>query len=79
MEIKILGSGCTKCKKVQEIVTEVIVEKDLNATIIKVEDIMEIMSYNVMQTPAIVVDEKVVLTGYIPNKKQVEEILESKK
>ena len=59
MEIKILGTGCPKCKTVEKLTREVVEQNGINATINKVEDIMDIMKYGVMATPAIVVNEKV--------------------
>ena len=75
MEIKILGTGCAKCKTAQAVVEKVVAESGLNATITKVEDIVEIMKYNVMFTPAIVVDEIVKIKGRIPSEKEVKQIL----
>ena len=75
MEIKILGTGCAKCKTAQAVVEKVVAESGLNATITKVEDIVEIMKYNVMLTPAIVVDEIVKIKGRIPSEKEVKQIL----
>jgi len=63
MNIKILGPGCPKCKTLDKITREVVERNGINATITKVEDIMEIMKYGVMSTPALVVDEKVVIKG----------------
>jgi small redox-active disulfide protein 2 len=59
MEIKILGTGCPKCKTLEKITREVVEQNGFNATITKVEDIVDIMMYNVMSTPALVVNEKV--------------------
>ena len=75
MEIKILGTGCAKCKTAQAVVEKVVAESGLNATITKVEDIVEIMKYNVMFTPAIVVDEIVKIKGRIPSEKEIKQIL----
>ena len=75
MEIKILGTGCAKCKTAQAVVEKVVAESGLNATITTVEDIVEIMKYNVMFTPAIVVDEIVKIKGRIPSEKEVKQIL----
>ena len=75
MEIKILGTGCAKCKTAQAVVEKVVAESGLNATITKVEDIVEIMKFNVMFTPAIVVDEIVKIKGRIPSEKEVKQIL----
>ena len=56
MEIKILGPGCAKCKAAYKVVEKVVKENSLDAQLSKVEDILEIMSYNIMSTPAIVID-----------------------
>ena len=69
--VKILGTGCPKCQNLTKVVTEVIAENQLDASVEKVEDIMAIMQYNVMLTPALVVDEKVVMKGRIPSKEEV--------
>ncbi len=71
MEIKVLGTGCMKCKQTEKIVREVVEENKLNATITKVEDIMDIMNYNIVSTPAVVIDEKVVIKGRVPSKNDV--------
>ena len=69
--VKILGTGCSKCQNLTKVVTEVIAENHLDASVEKVEDIMDIMQYKVMLTPALVVDEKVVMKGRIPSKEEV--------
>ena len=73
--IKILGSGCPNCKKTFNIVETVGAENSFDITIQKVEDIMEIMKYNVMSTPAIVIDEEVKITGRVPSKTEILELL----
>ncbi|VBB46796.1 conserved hypothetical protein [uncultured Paludibacter sp.] len=78
MEIKVLGTGCPKCKALEKITREVVEESNLNATISKVEDIVEIMKFNVMTTPALVVDGKVVLKGRVPSNDELKEILTKK-
>ena len=75
MEIKILGTGCAKCKTVQSAVEKVVAEAGLEATITKVEDIMDIMQYNVMSTPAIVVNEVVKIKGRVPSEKEIKQAL----
>lgn len=73
--IKILGSGCPKCQTLTGVVKEVISENSIDATIEKVEDVMEIMKYDVMITPALVVDDVVTIKGRIPSKDEVLELL----
>lgn len=75
MEIRILGPGCPKCKTLEKMVREVVEQNGLDATVTKVEDIMEIMNYGVMTTPALVVDEKVVLKGRVPSSDELKKIL----
>ena len=75
--IKILGTGCPKCKTTTALVEEVVKENNIDAQIIKVEDIMEIMEYNVLSTPVLVVDEEITVKGRVPSKKEVEELLKS--
>ena len=73
--IKILGTGCPKCKQTTAVVQDVVQENNIDATIEKVEDIMKIMEYNVMSTPAIVIDEEIAIKGRVPSKKEVLELL----
>ncbi|QXP65227.1 thioredoxin family protein [Polaribacter sp. HaHaR_3_91] len=69
--IKILGTGCPKCKSMTAVVSDVIAENNINATVEKVEDIMEIMKYNVMTTPALVIDDVITIKGRVPSKDEV--------
>ena len=78
MEIKVLGTGCPKCKTLEKITREVVEQSKIDATITKVEDIMEIMKFNVMTTPALVVDGKVVLKGRVPSSDELKDILTNK-
>lgn len=75
MEVKILGTGCSKCKNLEKMTKDVISQNGINATVSKVENIMEIMKYGVMSTPALVVNEIVVLKGKIPTKEEIKNIL----
>jgi small redox-active disulfide protein 2 len=75
MIIKILGVGCSKCEKVEKNVRKAVEELGIDATIEKVEDLKEIVSYGVMNAPAIVVDEKVKMIGKIPSVKEIKKIL----
>lgn len=67
MILKILGTGCTNCKKLEANVREAVKEMGLDAEVTKVENIKDIMSYGVMGTPALVKDEKVMFAGRVPN------------
>ena len=75
MEIKILGPGCAKCKTLDKLTHEVVEKNGIKANITKVEDIMEIMKYGVMSTPAMVIDEKVVLKGRVPSSDELKQLL----
>ena len=65
MEIKILGTGCSSCKALYATVERVIKDMDIDAVLVKEEDLEKIMSYNVMSLPALVIDGKVVAKGHI--------------
>jgi small redox-active disulfide protein 2 len=75
MEIKILGSGCPKCKTLEKLTREVVEKNGIQATITKVEDIIEIMKYHIMSTPALVVNEKVEIKGRVPSEVEIREVL----
>lgn len=75
MEIKILGTGCPKCKTLEKLTRDVVTEMGANATISKVEDIVEIMKFNVMATPALVVNGKVEIKGRVPSADEIKEVL----
>ncbi|TRZ70185.1 MAG: thioredoxin family protein [Bacteroidetes bacterium] len=77
MEIKILGPGCVKCRSLDKLTREVVEKNGISATITKVEDILEIIKYGVMSTPALVIDEKVVITGRVPSADEIKKILTS--
>lgn len=74
--LKILGTGCSKCKTLEKLTTEVVKENNLDADIQKVEDIMQIMNYHIMTTPALVVNEKVIFSGRIPSKSEIKSFIE---
>ena len=78
MNIQILGTGCPKCKSLENATREVVSQNGIEATITKVEDIMEIMKFNVMTTPALVIDGKVVVKGRVPSNNELKEILTNK-
>ncbi len=75
MHIKILGTGCAKCKTLEKLTRDVVAEIGIDATITKVEDIVEIMKYNIMATPALVVNEKVEIKGRVPSAAEIKEVL----
>ena len=75
MEVKVLGPGCAKCKKTYAVVEKVIKENNLDATLSKVDDIMDMMSYNILSTPAVVVDGEARIKGHVPSENEVKEAL----
>jgi small redox-active disulfide protein 2 len=75
MEIKILGTGCPKCKTLEKLTRDVVAKNNIDATITKVEDITEIMKYHIMSTPALVVNEKVEIRGRIPSADEIKQVL----
>ncbi|MDA3894072.1 MAG: thioredoxin family protein [Salinivirgaceae bacterium] len=79
LNIKVLGTGCSKCKQLEKLTQQAVDELDLKATISKIEDIVEIMQYGVMSTPGLVVNEKVVLSGKLPSINEIKELITIKK
>ena len=75
MEIKILGTGCAKCNSLEKLTQEVVKDLGLTANISKEEDILRIMEYGIMRTPGLVINDKVVISGRVPAKKEIEKIL----
>ena len=75
MDIKVLGTGCPKCKALEKAVINSLSELHLQADVSKVEDIMEIMQFGVMQTPALVINGKVVLSGRLPKDQELKSLL----
>jgi len=75
MIIKILGSGCPKCKKLAASAQKAVQDSDVSATIEKVTDIKKIMDYGVMMTPALVIDEEVVSSGRVLSVEKIKELI----
>ena len=71
MEIKILGSGCPNCKKVEALAREAAAELGIEARFEKVTNMAEIMQYPILGTPGLVINEQVVSSGRIPTKEQI--------
>jgi small redox-active disulfide protein 2 len=78
MEIKILGTGCPKCKTLEKMTRDTVTEMGIDASVTKEEDIMKIMEYGIMRTPGLVVDGKVVMSGRIPSAIELKELLKKK-
>jgi small redox-active disulfide protein 2 len=71
LTIKVLGSGCANCKRVEQIAHKIVTEMALEAEIIKVTDYNDILAYNILSTPGLVINEKVVCSGRIPTPAEV--------
>lgn len=69
--IKVLGTGCSACKSLTDVVDTVVTTHHIDATIEKIEDIEEIMSYNVMTTPVLIVDDVITSKGRIPSHQEI--------
>jgi small redox-active disulfide protein 2 len=75
MKIEILGSGCAKCKSVEKLVRDIIEELGIQADIVKVEDLQEIIDRGVMMTPAIFIDGESKIVGRVPSVKELKDLL----
>ena len=76
MEIKVLGPGCKNCVTLAKLVEEVVGELNLETSIEKVEDFKDIVSYGVIKTPALVVNGTVKISGRVPSKNELKNVLE---
>lgn len=74
-EIKILGTGCSKCQSMTQVVKDVVLENNIDAQIEKVEDLLDIIAYNVTTTPALIIDNIVTIKGRVPSKQEVLNLL----
>ncbi len=75
MNIKILGTGCARCHELGKVVREVVAELKLDATIEEIKDLTKIVEYPILATPGLVINEKVVSSGQVPRKKDVEKLI----
>jgi small redox-active disulfide protein 2 len=75
MNIKILGAGCSRCRELEKTVKEVVKTLQLDASVEDVTDMKQIMQYHILATPGLVIDEKVVLSGKVPAKAEVERLI----
>ena len=71
MEIKVLGTGCPNCKRLEKVTRQAVAELGVEATVTKVEDLDQIMAYDILSTPALVIDEQVIVSGRVPRKDEV--------
>jgi small redox-active disulfide protein 2 len=74
-KIQVLGTGCPKCKKLFEITQQVVKDHGIEAEVTKVEDINEILNFNVMMTPALAVDGEVKVTGRLPKPEEIRKMI----
>ena len=75
--IKILGTGCPKCKQTESMVRQALSELQVEADVQKVEDIQDIMKYDVLSTPAVVIDEEVKIKGRVPSLAELKTLIEA--
>jgi small redox-active disulfide protein 2 len=75
MEIKVLGTGCAKCNTLEKATREAVAKTGIDATITKVDDIVEIMQAGVMATPALMIDGQVVVKGRVPSVDEISKLL----
>jgi small redox-active disulfide protein 2 len=75
MEVKILGTGCPNCKRLEKVAREALAEMGVEATVTKVTDMVDILAYNIPATPGLVIDEKVVSYGRIPTKAEATSLI----
>ncbi|MGD2205138.1 MAG: thioredoxin family protein [Anaerolineae bacterium] len=71
MEIKVLGPGCPNCKRLEKTVRRAVAEMGVQAAVTKVTNMSDILSYDIVGTPGLVINEKVVSSGRIPSKAEV--------
>ena len=76
MKIKVLGTGCANCKSLEKATINALAELNIAADVEKVEDIQKIISYGIMRTPALVINEKVVFSGRLPGMTELKEIIQ---
>jgi small redox-active disulfide protein 2 len=72
LTVKILGSGCANCRKLEAVAREAATEAGVAAQFVKVTDMKEIMNYDLLSTPGLVIDEKLVASGRIPTKAEIQ-------
>lgn len=75
IEIKVLGPGCLKCKTLEKATRDAVTELNIDANVTKEEDIVKIMGYGIMQTPGLVINEKVVVSGRVPSMNEIKQLI----
>lgn len=79
MEIKVLGTGCPKCKSLEKATQDAVADLGIEASVLKEEDIMKIMGYGAARTPGLVINEKLVLSGRVPSVNEIKELINQNK
>ncbi|TEB11253.1 thioredoxin family protein [Pelotomaculum propionicicum] len=77
MDIKVMGAGCAKCNKLEQMVMEVLADLNERVNVSHVRDFKEIASYGILRTPALIINGQVKLTGMVPPKEKLKEIITS--
>ena len=75
MVIKVLGSGCANCRKLEDLAKKAVDQLGIDAEVVEVTDMRDIMAYGVMSTPALVIDEELKLAGRVPSLDQVVDLI----
>ncbi|MBN1376284.1 MAG: TM0996/MTH895 family glutaredoxin-like protein [Dehalococcoidia bacterium] len=75
MNIKVLGPGCAKCQNLEKTVKDVVTTLKLDIQVEEVKDMQKIMKYPILMTPGLVINEKVVLSGKVPSRAEVEQLI----
>lgn len=76
MEIKVLGPGCARCENLEKEVRNALAEMDVSADLQKIKDIQQIMAYKIMATPALVINDKVKVSGRVPKKDEIKKYIQ---
>ncbi len=77
MEIKVLGTGCARCKSLEKVTVQAVEDLGLDVKVEREEDIRKIMAYGVMRTPALMINDKIVLSGQVPGLSEMKILLGS--
>ncbi len=75
MKIKVLGPGCSRCHQLQQVVRDVVTELAINASVEEVKDMKKIMTYPILMTPGLVINEELVCSGKVPSKAEVTQMI----
>jgi small redox-active disulfide protein 2 len=75
MKIEVLGTGCAKCKATEKVVKKAVEELGIQAEVVKIEDLQDIIDRGVMMTPAVIIDGEVKIIGHIPTVDEIKKII----